>query len=83
MTIRVAIYARSSPDCPLSSEDQVERLETIAAERGWTVTQIYTDRPATTKNGSTPGELALIEAIRSGVIHKVLIWSIDAGSASP
>jgi DNA invertase Pin-like site-specific DNA recombinase len=77
MTIRAAIYARSSPDCPLSNEDQIERLKTVAGERGWTVTQIYSDLPATMKKDRRPGELALIEAIRSGAIHKVLIWSID------
>ena len=38
---RVAIYARSSPDCPLSEDEQIERLRTIAAERGWTVAQAY------------------------------------------
>ena len=36
-TLYVAIYARTSPDCPLSAEDQVQRLKTVAAERGWTV----------------------------------------------
>jgi DNA invertase Pin-like site-specific DNA recombinase len=77
MTIRAAIYARSSPDCSLSNEDQVERLETVAGERGWTVTQIYSDLPATMKKDRRPGELALIEAIRNGTINKVLIWSID------
>ena len=26
------------PDCPLSEDEQIERLRTIATERGWTVT---------------------------------------------
>ena len=77
MTIHAAIYARSSPDCLLSNEDQIERLQTVAAERGWTVTQTFTDRPATVKKNRRPGELALIDAIHSGQINKVLIWSID------
>ena len=77
MTIHAAIYARSSPDCLLSNEDQIERLQTVAAERGWTVTQTFTDRPATVKKDRRPGELALIDAIHSGQINKVLIWSID------
>ena len=34
MMIRTAIYARTSPDCPLSLEEQIERLRTVAAERG-------------------------------------------------
>jgi DNA invertase Pin-like site-specific DNA recombinase len=79
MTIRAAIYARSSPDCPLSNEDQVERLQTVAGERGWTVTQVFTDRPASAKKclDRRPGEMALIEAISSGQIDRVLVWSID------
>jgi DNA invertase Pin-like site-specific DNA recombinase len=77
MTIHAAIYARSSPDCLLSNEDQIERLQTVAGERGWTVTQMFTDCPATVKKDRRPGELTLIDAIHSGQINKVLIWSID------
>ena len=76
---RVAIYARSSPDCPLSENEQIERLRTIAAERGWTVTGVFADRPTTVRKGQDrrPGEQALVEAIQSGAIDRVLVWSID------
>jgi DNA invertase Pin-like site-specific DNA recombinase len=77
MTIRAAIYARSSPDCPLCAEDQIERLQTVARERGWTVSQVFTDRPATVKKDRRPGEAALIDLIRSGDVAKVLIFGID------
>jgi DNA invertase Pin-like site-specific DNA recombinase len=75
---RVAIYARSSPDCPVSADEQVENLTTVAIERGWTVTHVFTDRPTTVRKGQErrPGELSLIEAIRSGSIDKVLVWSL-------
>src|SRR6478736_941992 len=78
MIIRAAIYARTSPDCPISSEDQVERLTMIAEERGWTIVHKYTDRPMTVQAGQDrrPGETALIDAVRSGMIDKVLIWSV-------
>ena len=77
MIIRAAIYARTSPDCPLSAEDQVERLKTVAAERGWTVCQIFTDRPTSARGPDRrPGEVALIDAIRNGTIDRVLIWSV-------
>ena len=78
MTIRVAIYSRSSPDCPLSEDEQIERLRTIAAERGWTVTSVCSDRPTTVRKGQDrrPGELVLTEAIHSGAIDKVLVWSL-------
>ena len=77
MTIRAAIYARTSPDCPLSADEQTERLHTIAGERGWMVMQTFIDRPAAVKKDRRPGELALIEAIRSGGVEKVLIFGID------
>ena len=78
MTIRAAIYARTSPDCPVSAEDQIERLQTLAHERGWTVVQAFIVRPITVRRGldRRPGEIALIEAIRSPGIDKVLIWSV-------
>jgi DNA invertase Pin-like site-specific DNA recombinase len=78
MTNRTAIYARTSSDCPLSLEEQLACLKCVAAERGWTVEHIFTDRPTTVRKGQErrPGELALIEAIRSGSIGKVLVWSL-------
>jgi DNA invertase Pin-like site-specific DNA recombinase len=79
MIIRVAIYARTSPDCLLSAEDQIEHLTTIAGERAWTVVKAFTDRPTTVRKGMDhrSGEVALLDVIRSGAIDKVLIWSID------
>ncbi len=75
--MRVAIYARTSPDCLLSAEDQVERLKTVAAERRWTVVAAFTDRPTSARGPDRrPGEAALIDAIRSGTIDRVLIWSV-------
>jgi DNA invertase Pin-like site-specific DNA recombinase len=79
MTSCIAIYARTSPDCPISAEDQVERLRTVATERGWPVAQVFVDRPTTVRKGleRRPGEAALLDAIRSGTIDKVLVFGID------
>jgi DNA invertase Pin-like site-specific DNA recombinase len=79
MTIRTAIYARTSPDCPLSADEQIERLTTIANACGWTVTNVFSDRPASVRRGldRRPGEVALMEVIRKGAIDRVAIWSID------
>ena len=77
MTMRVAIYARTSPDCALSAEDQAQRLRTVAAERGWTISQTFTDRPTTIRGSDRrSGEVALINAIRSRTIDRVLISSV-------
>jgi DNA invertase Pin-like site-specific DNA recombinase len=77
MIINAAIYARTSPDCILSAEDQIERLKTVAAEHGWTVSKIFIDRPATVQKGRRPGETALMQAIRLADVQKVLIHGID------
>jgi DNA invertase Pin-like site-specific DNA recombinase len=76
---RVAIYARSSPDCLVSVDEQISNLTKVAAERGWTVTNVFSDRPTAVKKGQDrrSGELALIEAVRSAAINRVLVWSID------
>ena len=76
---RVAIYARSSPDCPVPADEQIKRLRTIAVERGWTVAHVFADRPTAVKKDQDrrSGELSLIEAIRSAAIDRVLVWSID------
>jgi DNA invertase Pin-like site-specific DNA recombinase len=76
---RVAIYARSSPDCPVSADEQVENLTTVAIGRGWTVAHVFADRPTAVKKDQDrrSGELSLIEAIRSAAIDRVLVWSID------
>jgi DNA invertase Pin-like site-specific DNA recombinase len=78
MTIRVIVYARTSPDCLLSIEDQVERLSSIASAHGWKVEGVFMDRPLAVRKGldRRPGEVALIETIRSGTIDKVLLWSV-------
>ena len=79
MTIRVAIYARSSPDCLVSANEQIEHLTNVAVERGWTVAHVFIDRPTSVRKSldRRTGELALIDAIQSGTISRVLIWSID------
>ena len=57
---------------------QAASLRTVAAERGWTVTRVFIDRP-TTKKGRDwrPGQTALIEAIRSGSVERVMLYGID------
>jgi DNA invertase Pin-like site-specific DNA recombinase len=79
MTIRVAIYARSSLDCLVTADEQISNLSKVAAERGWMVAHVFTDRPTSVRKSldRRTGELALINVIQSGTISRVLIWSID------
>jgi DNA invertase Pin-like site-specific DNA recombinase len=75
---RVAIYARSSPDCPISTNEQIECLRRVAAERGYTVTSVFSDRPTAVRKGPDrrPGESALLNVIQSSAIDRVHIWSV-------
>ena len=75
---RVAIYARSSPDCPLTADEQIKHLTTVAIERGWTVTSVCSDCPMSVRKAQDrrPGEIALINSVQSGAIDRVLIWSV-------
>ena len=75
---RTAIYARSSPDCSISADQQIDELKTIAAECGWSVEHVFTDHPTSVKKSQDrrSGELALINAIQSGAVEKVLMWSV-------
>ena len=77
MSYNAAIYARTSPDCTLPAEDQIEHLKGVAAVYGWIVCRVLVDRPATVKKDRRPGEMALLQAIRDGDVDKVLLWSID------
>ena len=79
MSISTVIYARSSSDCPISTDDQAAILRTIAADHGWTVTKVFIDRPTPTRKDRErrSGQIALIEAIRSGSVGKVLLYAID------
>jgi DNA invertase Pin-like site-specific DNA recombinase len=77
--MRTAIYARTSRDCLLSSDEQIDELKRIAAERVWTVEHVFTDRARSAKKGQDrrSGELVLLHTIRSGAIDRVLIHGID------
>ena len=79
MAISTVIYARSSSDCALSADEQAASLRTVAVEHGWTVAKVFIDRPTTRRKDRERrfGQIALIEAIRSGTVGKVLLYSID------
>jgi len=85
MSINAAIYIRSSAECPLSADEQAAILRTIAADHGWTVAKVFSDRPTTTKKDRErrPAQIALIDAIRSASVGKVLLYSIDRLGRSP
>jgi DNA invertase Pin-like site-specific DNA recombinase len=78
MTVAV-IYARTSPDCPVSAEEQIARLKAVATENGWIVAGVFSDRPMPVRKGRErrPGEDGLLNIVKGGGVQKVLLWSID------
>ena len=79
MTINAIIYARTSADCAVRAEEQVKILQVVAVAQGWAVSKVFSDRPMPPKRGreQRPGEVALLTAIRSRTLNRVLLWSID------
>jgi DNA invertase Pin-like site-specific DNA recombinase len=79
MFINAVIYARTSPDCPIAAEDQIEHLKSAADQHGWVVTRVFTARPMPMRKGRErrPGEAALFDMTRSSGVQRVLVWSID------
>ena len=79
MTINAIIYARTSADCAVPAEEQVKVLQVVAVAQGWAVRKVFSDRPMPPKRGreQRPGEVALLSAIRSGRLKRVLLWSLD------
>jgi DNA invertase Pin-like site-specific DNA recombinase len=79
MKINVAIYARESADCSYSVGEQVELLQTVANDHGWSLGKVYSDGPTTPRRAKSrrPGEMALLDAIRAGTVQKVLLLGID------
>jgi DNA invertase Pin-like site-specific DNA recombinase len=79
MPINAVIYARTSAECPVAAEDQIEHLKAVADQHGWTVTKVFCDRLMPVRKGreKRPGETALLDAIRAGGVQKVLMFGID------
>lgn len=77
--INAVIYARTSPDCPMSAEAQIARLTSSAVDQGWMVGKVFVDRPLAWRKGRgrRPGEDALRAAIKCGDFQTVFLWSID------
>ena len=52
MTRTAVICARTSPECPLSADDQIMHLKNVATNRGWTVSRVFADPMTIIKEGS-------------------------------
>ncbi|MDP9430408.1 MAG: recombinase family protein [Actinomycetota bacterium] len=81
-TVRAGVYARLSKDPDgkkTNIEGQVRRCHELAADRGWTVAEIYIDRDKTAagRDPFRPDYERLISDLRSGRINAVVALDQD------
>ena len=73
---RSVIYARYSThnQKDLSIEQQVEQAQKLAAERGFSVVEIYADRALTGKNDKRPSFQKMLKDAAAGLFSYVVAW---------
>jgi DNA invertase Pin-like site-specific DNA recombinase len=74
-TIRAALYVRVSTS-EQSTKSQVSELKTYAANRGWVVKEIYSDKISGAKD-NRPALQELMTACRQRKIDAVVVWKFD------
>jgi len=75
---RAALYLRVSTDGQ-TTENQRLALEAVAAQRGWTVVQIYNDNGISGAKGrdKRPGLDAIVKDASRGRFDVVMAWALD------
>jgi DNA invertase Pin-like site-specific DNA recombinase len=79
--VRAAIYLRQSRDAlgdGRAVERQREDCETLAADRGWTVTASLTDNDVSASSGKLrPGYQRLLGLVDDRAVDVIVVWHID------
>ncbi|MGF1661016.1 MAG: recombinase family protein [Kineosporiaceae bacterium] len=87
MPLQAAIYLRISQDrvgAGLGVTRQRQDCESLAEQRGWTVTAVYEDNDISAYSGRTrPGYQRLLEDIEAGHVGVVVAWHTDRLHRSP
>ncbi len=80
---RVALYVRVSTD-DQNLENQVQQLTMVCKQRGWTVTECYSDHGISGSKGrdKRPGFRKLCTDAVNGKFDMVVAWSVDRLSRS-
>ncbi|EME67502.1 resolvase, partial [Paramagnetospirillum caucaseum] len=77
--MRAAIYARYSSDLQreASIEDQVRICTSLARQRGWTVSEIFSDSAISGSTNQRPGFQQMLLAVQDGRIDVVVAEALD------
>jgi len=76
--VRAAIYARVSTSNHQQDVGlQVDELQTVAQQRGWVLTEVYTDEGVSGSKSSRPALDRMMEDAKAGKIDLVVIWKLD------
>jgi DNA invertase Pin-like site-specific DNA recombinase len=79
MTLRTAIYSRTSAAFPLTADEQARDLQQLAADRGWNVVAVHRDNaPVGGKSAERrPGLATLMRAVEAGTYNVIIVQSIN------
>lgn len=78
-------YVRVSTENQLenySIEEQIERLKSYCAAKGWTLRKVYTDGGYSGGNTNRPALQQMLQAIRAGGLDAVVVYKLDRLSRS-
>jgi DNA invertase Pin-like site-specific DNA recombinase len=79
MTIRTAIYSRTSAAFPLTADEQARDMRQLAADREWNVVAVHRDTGAVGGKSAErrPGLAALLHGIKNGSFDAVLVETLN------
>ena len=75
-----AVYARQSRTRGhsfSSCQNQIDLCQSVALQKGWTVTQVFSDEGQSSETLDRPELRRLISAIEGGQVDRLIIYSID------
>jgi site-specific DNA recombinase len=78
--MKAAIYTRISSDVgtALGVARQEEDCRRLAAQRGWTIVNVYVDNDVSASTGQRrPAYQQLLEDLSEGLVEAVIVWDLD------
>ena len=78
--MKAAIYTRISSDVgtALGVARQEEDCRALAAQRGWTIVNVYVDNDISASTGQRrPAYKQLLEDLREGLVEALIVWDLD------